>query len=322
MDAALNWFFLLQGEPDNQELKTKFEAWRSANGVHGKAFEEVATAWALPEADEVAHKLFVQQSAIRDSLPPTNVVPLRRAPKRKRMVLRWVGAVAAALILAIGVQQYPGLRIEWEADYTTTAGVQQEVSLPDGSRVILNTDTAIAFDFEGEARSVRLLKGEAYFDVVRDPSRPFQVTAAYSEVVVKGTAFSVRRDDERDSVALERGRVEVHRLANPDDRAVLEPGEAIMATATSISSAHPLDGSVAFAWLKGQIEFHDQSFQSVLQEIGRYYSHSIIRTDRKFDDVRVNGRYRLDDPERAIRSLATTVGASVTRVPGGILILR
>ncbi|TNM59517.1 FecR family protein [Aliirhizobium smilacinae] len=317
-DAALDWFFRLQGEPDNRVLVADFSAWRAANPAHEKAFEAVAEAWALPEAEQVARNV-VDQISRAEAPRPANVVALGRP---RRVFLPWLGAAAAAILLTIGVQQYPALRIQWEADYITTAGIQREVILPDGSKATLNTDTAIAIDFEGAKRSVQLLKGEAYFDVVHDPLRPFDVVSAFSQVEVKGTAFSVRRDDDEDAVSLERGHVEVSSLTDPSEKIDLEPGQGVTATASAISRVRPIDGSVAFAWLKGQIAFQDQTFKSVLHDLQRYYGHSIVRTGTEFDDVKVNGRYRLDNPELAIRSLATTVGASVTRLPGGILILQ
>ncbi len=296
MEAALNWFFLLQGEPDSHELRSRFEQWRDANPAHCRVFNKVAADWALPETDEVAHRIAAARG-FGNAAQAANVVEFRQ-PKRRW--IRWVGAAAAAIVVAIGVQQYPGLRVQWEADYVTIAGGREEVLLPDGSKVTLNTDTAIALDV----------------------SRPFEVTAAFSEIEVKGTAFSVRRDDNQDSVALERGHVEVRNLADPGKRADLQPGQAVVASATGISPVHATDVSVTFAWLKGQITFEDQPFGAVIHELARYYGHTIIRTDDDLDAVKVNGRYRLDNPERAIRSLAATVGATVTRLPGGVLILR
>ncbi|UAX97594.1 FecR domain-containing protein [Ensifer adhaerens] len=318
MDAALDWFFQLKGEPDNNDLKMRFEAWRVANSVNEQTFDAVAEAWAIPEAEEVARSL-AERIRSEEMPQPTNVVELKRA---SRVFRSWVAAAAAVILLTVGYQQYPALRIQWEADYVTAAGAQREVVLPDGSKAVLNTDTAIALDFEGIKRSVRLLKGEAYFDVVHDASRPFDVAAAFSQVEVKGTAFSVRRDDDKDAVALERGHVEVRSLSHPGKKVDLQPGQAIVASASTISAVQAIDSSVRFAWLKGQIAFQDQPFKTVLNELQRYYGHSVVRTGTSFDDVKVNGRYRIDNPELAIRSLATTVGASVTRLPGGILILR
>lgn len=317
MDAALNWFFQIQAEPDDRALSDRFEKWRVEDTAHASAFEKVAEAWALPETNEVARNLAVRRDAIQ--LEQSKVVNFRR---RSGTYVQWIAAAAATILIAIGVQQSPDIRIRWEADYITAAGVQRTLALPDGSKLTMNTDTAVALDFENGRRSVRLLKGEAYFDVVRDPAHPFVVAAEFSEVEVKGTAFSVRSDSDQDLIALERGLVEVRRQSDLSDKAELKPGEAIVATAMKISPVFPVKGSEAFAWLDGQVAFQDRPFKAVLHELSRYYGHSVIIANDGFDNVKVNGRYRVNDPERAIRSLATTVGAAVTRIPGGILILR
>jgi ferric-dicitrate binding protein FerR (iron transport regulator) len=98
-----------------------------------------------------------------------------------------------------------GLRATCRAEiffHVTATGIRDEIVLPDGSRMILNTASAVSLHFEGGTRSVQLLQGEAYFDVAPDPARLFTVVAAFSEVEVKGTAFSVRTENEADTVVV------------------------------------------------------------------------------------------------------------------------
>ncbi len=316
MDAALNWLFTLQAAPENQQIRAEFETWRRANAAHAEAFAVVADAWVLPDMDTVAREV-----AQRTQYPPraaSNVVLLPRS--KRRSWAKAATAAAATLLIAVGVQQYPALR--WQADYLTIAGARQEVMLPDGSRMILNTASAVSLDFEGTKRSVTLLQGEAYFDVVPDASRPFTVAAAFSEVKVKGTAFSVRSDSEQDTVILERGLVDVSRLPDREQTASLKPGESIVATDMSLSAVQQADPTTSLAWLQGQLIFEDKPLNQVLEEVARYYGHSIIVANDRLTQIKINGNYRLNDPERAVRSLATAAGASVTRIPGGILILR
>lgn len=318
-DVALNWLFTLQAAPDDKRLRTEFELWRDANPAHAEAFLLVTAAWGLPEMDMVAADL-LSQTMHAKRMPQNPVRPLSK-PKRRNWAVAAV-AVAAMAILAIGVQQYPALMIRWQADYLTDTGMRDEISLPDGSRMTLNTASAVSLDFEGAKRSVTLLRGEAYFDVVPDPSRPFTVVAAFSEVVVKGTAFSVRTESVHDTIVLERGHVDIARLQEKADKAALEPGESITASATALSAAAKADTTTSLAWLKGMIVFEDKPLGQVLGEVGRYYSHPVIVANGALYQVRVNGNYRIDNPERAIRSLATAAGATVTRLPGGILILQ
>ncbi|HEV2502753.1 MAG TPA: FecR domain-containing protein [Mesorhizobium sp.] len=313
-DAALDWFLLLQATPQDGALRAGLEAWRKADPAHAEAFAVVSGAWDLPEMDIVARDIASRGDRVRQ-------VPVARHPARGR---RWAGAVmalAAAVLLAVGIQQYPMLMLERQADYITATGARDVVTLPDGSLMTLNTGSAVTVDFEGRKRSVTLLQGEAYFDVVPDASRPFKVAAAFSEVEVKGTAFSVQTDSDQDTVVLERGHVDVTRLTQRADMASLEPGESITATATALSAVSKTDTATSLAWLQGRLVFQDKPFGAVLKQLGRYYGHAIVVADSRLEGLRVNGNYRLDDPERIVRSLATATGATVTRVPGGILIL-
>lgn len=319
MDAALNWLFTLQAEPDDRKLRTAFEAWRQADAANARAFAAVAEAWELPEMDVVAGEVAICAGHVASDRKPVAIDG--RRPK-------WRGwnqaalAAAAAIVIAVGIQQYPALMLRWQADYITATGMRDEIMLPDGSRMVLNTASAVALDFEGGRRAVSLLGGEAFFDVVPEPARPFTVAAAFSSVEVKGTAFSVRTENEQDIVVLDHGHIDVTRQAAPVEKVALEPGESVKATETTFSAVEKTDAATALAWLKGRVIFRDRAFGDVVQEIGRYYSPPVIFANTRLRQVRINGNYRLDDPERAIRSLVTAAGASVTRLPGGILILR
>lgn len=319
MDSALDWFAMLQGYPGDKRLRAEFDAWRRADPANAEAFARVAGVWSLPELDVIAGDVAATAQGVLHSAEPA-VVPF--PPARRNRWRQAAMAVAAAILVAIGIQQYPVMMLQWRADYHTATGARQEITLPDGSRMTLNTASAVSLDFEGPKRSVTLLQGEAYFDVVPDPSRPFTVSAAFSEVEVKGTAFAVRTESGMDTVVLERGLVDVAGLAATDEAASLHPGETVTATATGLSVVRSTDPAVALSWRDGRLVFENQPFERVLREIGRYYPHSIIVANDRVGRARVTGNYRLDEPERTIRSLAAVAGGNVTRIPGGILILR
>lgn len=313
-DQALDWRLRLDAAGGDPSETAAFEAWRASDPRHAGAFAKLDAMLGMPEL----------RAATLASMPPepgATVVPLAR----RRGAGRWTAGfatVAAALLLAIGLNHYPSLMLRWTADYVTAAGDQRSVTLPDGSRMTLNAASAAALDFEGGRRGVRLLEGEAFFDVTPDPARPFRVTGRFSEVEVKGTAFAVRSDDDEDLVALDHGRVDVTRLADGRDRAELTPGDMVTATAAALSGVTRADPAEAFGWTQGRVVFYEKPFAKAIDALRRYYGGTILIVDPRLRSVVVSGNYRLDDPEGAIGNLAEAAGATMTRLPGGVIILR
>lgn len=313
-DAALDWFVRLQASPEDRAVRDGFEQWRRDSRRHAEAFASIAEMWTSPEIDIATRRLMQ-----RGAMP----APIRR-PKRKHAAVwtRSAAAIAAAVLILVGIQWYPALMIQRQADYMTATGSRQDVILPDGSRMTLNTASAVALRFANGERTVQLLQGEAFFDVVPDAKHPFTVAGHFAVVGVKGTAFSVRTDDAEDVVVLQRGSVEVARLPDKTETELLEPGTSVSATAQALSRASKVDMTSSLAWLDGRIVFNDRPLSQVLDEIRRYYPRPVIVADSRIGRVNVSGSYRLANPEGTIRSLAMAAGATVTRIPGGLLILR
>lgn len=306
-DQALDWFVRLRnGEPD-AATNAALQAWLSEDSRHEAEFRSLEILW--------SSKSFL--NAVK-TLPVDRRVLLR--PKTRRRPLQ-AAALAASVLLAVGIWQYPALTIAFQADYRTATGSQTTVPLPDGSMMVLNTDTAVATDFEGGRRHVRLLRGEAFFDVVHDPAHPFTVSGHYGEVQVLGTAFSVRAGDDEDQVVLERGRVQVLCLCDGEGKAELAPGEAVSITATAVSFVRAADPTVTLAWREGRIIFENASLGAVLDELRRYHRGPIVVADERVSRLIVTGNYRLDDVEGALRTLADAAGVGFYRIPGGIIIL-
>lgn len=307
-DQALDWFVRLRnGEPDAVTQAT-FRAWLAEDPRHAEEFRGLETLWnSKPFLDAV------------------KTLPVDRRTLVKPRARRWplpAAALAASVLLAVGLWQYPALTIAMLADYRTATGSQTTVTLPDGSKMMLNTDTAVALDFAAGRRHIRLLRGEAFFDVVHDPAHPFTVSGHYGEIGVLGTAFSVRTGDDEDEVVLERGRVQVLCLCDGKDRAELAPGQAVSITASAVSPVHPADTSTMLAWREGRIIFENAPLGTVLQELRRYHRGPILVADERVNRLVVTGNYRLDAVEGALRTLADAAGVGFYRLPGGLIILR
>lgn len=315
VDEALEWLAIQQNAPLDPATRRRFEDWLAQSPRHAEEFRSLEAMWG--------------SAALRDAartMPAASPIRLdeRRAP-RQPSGSRWtsrVAAAAAVLLIAVGAWQGPGLILRWRADFTTAPGERATFSLPDGSTMLLNTASAVSVDFKDGRRRVTLLDGEAFFDVRHDAARPFKVSGHFGEVEVKGTAFAVRTDSREDTVVLERGRVEVSRLADSRDHVDLKPGEAVTATATALSGVARRDPAELLAWRDGRIIFENQPLSRVLGELRRYYNGTVIVVDRRVADLLVTGNYRLDDVPGAIRTLADASGVTMNRLPGGIIILR
>lgn len=307
-DQALGWFARLRNSEPDAATHAAFQAWLAEDCRHESEFRSFETLWNSKSFSDAVKTLPVDRRALL-------------GPKTRRWPLHAV-ALAASVLIAVGVWQYPALTIAFQADFQTTTGSQTTVNLPDGSMMILNTDTAVATDFEGGRRHIRLLRGEAFFDVVNDPAHPFTVSGHYGEVHVLGTAFSVRTGDDEDQVVLERGRVQVLCLCDGKGKAELAPGEAVSITASAVSSVRVADPSVTLAWREGRIIFENASLGAVLEELRRYHRGPIVVADERVNQLVVTGNYRLDNVEGALRTLADAAGVGFYRIPGGLIILR
>ncbi len=308
---ALDWFVRLQAAQGDPPTVRAFRAWIESDPRNAAAFEKVASMWGAPEFLLATHNV-AKTTGFSAS-----------KPKRQRRSLAKKATIAAmAIVIVVGAARFREFMIWMRADYVTATGEQQDVLLPDGSRMILNTGSAVALDFSSGRRGVKILAGEVYFDVQSDPVRSFQVTAQFGRVEVKGTAFAVRTDDEADNVIVSRGSVDVTRMSRPSEHAGLKPEETVGVTASAISPVERIDTDKSLAWIEGRISFYDRPLGQVLNDLRRYYRGRIFVANSVIERVAVSGNYKLNQPALAIQSLAEAAGATTTTLPGGFLILR
>lgn len=305
-DQALDWFMRLQAEEPSAEDAARFAAWR-ADPDCAAAYDKLIALWGDP-----AFAAALQRRA-------GATAPNARRPSRSGYAAL---AAAAVLLLALTAVYLPGLRMRLAADYMTATAERREIVLPDGSRMTLDAASAVALDFADGHRTVRLLSGDAFFDVVHDEARPFKVEGHFGIVRVTGTAFAVRAGAQEDEVVLTRGGVDVTRISAPGDPAHLVPGEMVSVSRAGLSPVRKVDTTRALAWMDGRLSFSNRPLGAVLEDVGRYYNGTILVLARGLAEQEVSGSYRLDDPVLVLRSLAEATGAHLDVLPGGVLILR
>lgn len=253
--------------------------------------------------------------ALDRQAPPTQATP---RPARWRPGWRRLAAAAAVLLLA-GPFAWSFLARDV---HETRLGQVLRMPLEDGSIVTLNSDSRIEVRFDDRIRNVRLLRGEAIFDVAKDRSHPFVVTAGSTEVVAVGTSFRVRRSAGATDVLVREGIVEVVEADAPkplrlvaNTKAEVRRGEAAKAVPTRMGEVDR-----ELAWRDGRIAFSGETLERVAIEFSRYSRTPIRIHDPEVAKLRVVGLYSATDPVGFAHAAARTMGLEAVEGSDGVLL--
>ena len=167
--------------------------------------------------------------------------------------------------------------------------------MPDGSKVTLNTDSEIRVAVTEKERHVELKHGEAFFEVAKDPNRPFVVSVAGQRIVAVGTAFSVRRQGNDIRVIVSEGKVRVE--VPGKDAALMEPVPAgsVVRTASNevLVQTKPItEIEQSLSWRSGLLTFRDTPLAEAIAEFNRYNTRQIVIEDPAIAAIQVGGIFR------------------------------
>ncbi|MBI6855274.1 FecR domain-containing protein [Pseudomonas cichorii] len=300
MDQALTWLIELEGaDPRQQE---RFEAWLQDDPAHAKAFEKAQAIW---------NSQTVQHAAATLESP-------RKPSAWQRIRPHWK-PVAMAAVLLLGLFNFSNLPLRIQADHLTVVGERQRLELADGSKVLLNTDSAFSSHLDDGQRVAHLYRGEAYFNVALDPNLPMEIEAGPIRMSANSTEFSVRYLDGEARVQVQRGAVDVSAIRG-DSRVSLGAGDSVRVGPSGFGHRERLDPDRDLAWVQGRLIFDNSPLGEVLAELRRYYPGWIINTNPALDRITVTGNYKLDNPLNVVRSLAHITSANVRELPAVVLI--
>ncbi|WP_137389559.1 FecR family protein [Rhodoligotrophos defluvii] len=302
LEEATDWLLRLKDVPDDPALSRDFASWLNQSSEHRAAWQRANQAWQLlGEIPASPHPA--------DSRRKADATPASRAP----LLASFISVAAIALLLALA---YPVLTRHWHADYVTPTGESRRVALADGSVIELGADSAIDVDLATAQRRATLLSGEAFFEIAKDPARPFQVLASGVEVSVTGTAFNVRLSSSTAEVEVSEGSVAVSTSLHDRMETVrVAPNEMVAVDlATRTMTKAEIEADDIAAWRAGRLFVRDASIGSVIEQIRRYHSAWIAIPDSRLADKKVTGLYDLHDPDRALRALVRPYGGKVREI--------
>jgi transmembrane sensor len=320
LDEAANWLLRLREAAGDPLVQDDFSAWLSRSSEHRAAWHRVRESWHLVGEATPVYEHVWRPNSMQAPSPGVGNGSHASSGNHLRVTRRrwrWAAPVSAiGLAACLLVVAVPSLLVRLEADHLTTTAQSRMVTLEDGTTVYLAADSAIKTDFSASRRQVRLLAGEAFFDVTRNPARPFVVDAGGVKVEVTGTAFDVRLASSATQVELARGAVGVSSNAGPRTSAAqLVPGQMLVidrqSGAMTKSDIAPEDIG---AWREGKLFVNDATIGAVVEQIQRYHAAWIAVPDVTLAQQTVTGLYDLRDPDRALRALVQPYGGKVHEV--------
>ena len=323
-DVAAYWHGIFdEGEPDATQ-RERFEAWLAADPRHRAAYASVERAWGGIASAGVDERILAMRRAAL------------AAPRRPRRAWIRPTAIAASFVVVAGLgvgvllRQNPWSTDPNAAEFATQVGERSSITLADGSAVVLDTDSRIKVAFDGQARRVQLLAGQAWFEVAKNQPRSFVVEAGDRRVTAHGTAFDVRLDDhDRVQVTLIEGRVSVEALnpsgAGPNiavNHEDLLPGDQLVAaTGTRPATKRKTDVTKATSWREGQLIFDDDTLAAAVAEVNRYSAKKIVLADERLASLRMSGVFIAGHSDSFVETVTGNFPIKVTSDSDGQLLL-
>jgi transmembrane sensor len=298
-EAAV-WLMRLRGEDATDADQAACRVWRAAHADHERA-------WA--RAEEVNRRFGLVPQALG-----------RRALDRPASRERRQGIKTLALLIATAPAGWLAWRSgawqEWAADQRTAIGEQRDIRLADGTRVVLDSATAIDLDFDAEQRMVRLDAGRMLVETAPDPiaagrasARPFVVHTDQGRVRALGTRFTVRQESGATRVAVLDGALELRLHAAPQAVRLVPAGRQLRFTAAALGEPEPLAEN-ADAWSRGVLIASRTRLADFSAELGRY-RHGVLRCEAEVADLRISGAFQLADTDLVLSAVAATLPVAI-----------
>jgi transmembrane sensor len=244
-----------------------------------------------------------------------------RASQRARS--RWLGAIAASVLIATPVTIVALRRGDTARSIvpaaqqrivSTTIGQRLAMTLSDGSRLTLDTDSQVRIDYSPTERRLHLERGDAMFEVAKGKSRPFIVTAGNQVVTAHGTAFDIRLTPDKVRVVLMEGKVTV---ASPSGTVAMLPDDVLTARQGHVTLRRRAISAEMTSWQQGFLTFDDRPLSEAVAEVNRYLPERLMLANAEVGHLRISGAFRTNDIDAFVDALEAGFPVRVTTSADG-----
>ena len=251
-EEAGAWIIMLDSETEpSEQQRQAFKEWMSRSPAHREEVKNLAKFWG-------------KMNILTELAVPQHIVPHNRKSRRQKQSSPFISNIAIAaysLSLAVGIALWVQLAPSNSPQnglYATAVGQQKTIQLRDGSTLQLNTNSQVRVDYTDQHRDIRLLQGEAHFDVAKNPNKPFRVAAGHGLVQAIGTAFAVYLNGDQLNVTVTEGQVGLQSLRptykiNPAKSAAAQPIKSAAAPEVASAAAQEIEKATAKQQSLGQL---------------------------------------------------------------------
>jgi len=331
---------LLLQSPEAQPIITEVSIhWKELPAVDADFMEATWLAHAS-RMQQKGHPIQTDEPELNtDNYPLEGPVISRKFPLKKiGFVLFLAAAIISVVLLLLPTQQKPiAASALAQTEVITPKGSRTKIQLPDGSDVWLNAGTQLKYnkDFENGNREV-YLSGEAFFDVVRNPAKPFVIHTSSMDVKVLGTQFNVKayEEDLTTETSLIKGSVAVYLNVAPEKEYLLKPNQKLilnnnalanqqlmadkqplskmdlspMVSIQALTYAEASETDVESSWTKNILSFEDELFPDVARKMERWYNVEIQFRNKKWEQQYLSGSFEKENLTQALKALQYSTG--------------
>lgn len=311
--AAHDWRARIEAGDMSRDDRQRFARWLAADPRHSAAYERAARLWGEVSAlDRAAVPAAAYRPLLRERVIAWCQVGWGR------WSLRFAGgSLALAALAFLLIQVVPFGSFDPGAKHFETAVAEiRDVTLPDGSVVTLGPKTRLSVAMDPQARKVELHGGEAFFDVVRDPARPFSVRADETDVTVLGTAFDLRQVEENLRIAVAEGLVAVGPATPKAEgpQAELAAGQQVVVSEEgALGRITSIPPDRLGAWRRNRLVYVGVPLSEVVADANRYHDGWIVLRDGEAANLKITGAFDAKDIDGMLATLADALPITLWR---------
>ncbi|MGH6633193.1 MAG: FecR family protein [Sphingopyxis sp.] len=297
---ARSWVVRLKSGEATQSDVDMLLSWRAQNEENEGAFRQAVRLW----------------EQLGPALSGGVALPVAGQTLSRRWFLG--GGAAMAVVAAVALVPLAAPVPAGAREYRTGKGERRHVRLEPEVSAELNTDSRLLFWADAASPRVELSQGEALISATCDPGRQLIATASDVEVRARVARFSMRSDGRLMRVACLEGQIEV---VSPEGRTTVDAGASLDFRAGAVQQTPRDVAESGAAWQRDLFLFQDRPAGEVIAELNRYRPGRVYLLGSR-NDVRISGVIHLERADVAVDHIARSLGMRVTRLPGGVAILR